>query len=172
MNAAQPDIVLATVTNAVQPGDIVLATGTSFYDSLIQRGTHSKWNHVGVVETVSPTFVIILEMTSAGCTRTILSRSAPNWSFRDTGKTPAERIDGLRWAQLVYSRHARYGWLDILMIALRIVLPWWSLTVADGRMFCSQYACGMLAHAGDDTFNVDAFVSPGDMDKAFPVEVV
>ncbi|HEV7236668.1 MAG TPA: hypothetical protein VGN15_10835, partial [Ktedonobacteraceae bacterium] len=154
-----------------QPGDIVLTKGTSLYDRLIQFGTHSQWNHVGVVESVSPKSVSILEMTSEGCTRSVLSRPTANWSFRDVGKTAAERADGLRWAEMVYSRHISYGWFDILMILLRIVLPWWSLTVADGKMFCSQFACGMLAHAGDDTFNVDEFVSPGDMDKAFPIEV-
>lgn len=151
-----------------QSADIALCTGSSMFDKGIQFFTHSKWNHVALVEQVLPAQITILEMTGQGCCRTVLPRPVPpEWQLRSTHLDDEQRQDALHWARHVFDQHTRYGWIDIMAILLHILLPNSFLAVSDGRYFCSQFCAIALAHGGA-ILDYPEYDSPATLDQMYP----
>jgi hypothetical protein len=159
----------------MQPGDVVLVSGTSFWSRLIQVGQrlrihgddvrYTRWNHAALV--VSPAGDIIEALSQGVEQRSLAVYARVPYTVVDTGLADLDRQEAVRFAQSCLGE--RYGWWTIVSIALALLTGTkFSFGVA-GECICSGLVAKSLER-GQAIFARDsANIAPADLAKMFRV---
>jgi len=167
-----------------QVGDVILThNATSFISKLIRFGQRLRYrgdksgyawyNHVAVV--VSPDGDLI-EALGRGIVKTHASRyDTEFYSYIDVGLNESDRTAVGQYAQRVSDLNSRYGYVQIVAIAISLLTNSKLQFAVQGQNICSGFAAEAL-RAGGYWFEYkgkiasSSFVTPADFAHAFGSE--
>lgn len=143
------------------PGDFLVSHDGDVIDRLIQFGTRSHWNHAALIIDADGT---VIEALSTG----LAESPASKYASRDTyhvavALSEEDRREVVAFARSMLSRHARYGWLQIAAIVLRLLTGGRLVLKIDGTFICSELVARALGQGGVIWTRDPALMSPADL---------
>jgi uncharacterized protein YycO len=151
-----------------QVGDYLVVKTNGIAAKLIRLGTLSRWNHAAIVVSVDGDVPLIVEARPTGVALKPINQYTSVAFNQHEELTPKQRQDIVEHANKQVGKP--YGFLDILIIALRILglrLPpvkLWTRIAKHQGYICSELVAECYQKAGMALSDKDAcLVTPGDL---------
>jgi hypothetical protein len=134
------------------PGDFILthrralpSRVIAFGQTLRFRGARRPFAHYTHAAFIAGADGTLLEALGAGITRTSLERYRDvEYHLVQPDASPAERLNMVRYAEAMWRRHTRYGWVEILSLGLQLLTGARLALTTDGHMICSGFVATAL----------------------------
>lgn len=147
------------------PADFIVTHGSGVFDRLIQAFTRSTWNHAALIVAADGT---IVEALGSGIKQGNISKyHAKDFFLVRVELSDEDRAQVCAYAAIMNDRHAKYGYLTIAAIALRIVTKLRLVIKIDGTMICSEFVAQSLAQGGHIWDKDTALITPADLYNTF-----
>jgi uncharacterized protein YycO len=149
----------------MQAGDFFLFHGSDPESRIIQFGTHSHWNHCGLITSTTGD---TLEALSDGVrSETITRFNARDYVVVDSGLTDTQRAAVCAAAALDIGE--LYDWLDIVGIGIDTLTRTRFVMGTDKHVICSAFVAACYATVGKTPPEDARLVSPGALAQWFSV---
>jgi hypothetical protein len=158
-----------------QPGDFLLVRGHSFYSRLIMFGERLRvhggdrrftWcSHAALV--ISPAGDMA-EMLGRGAVRSSAAKyAADDYYLVRVDANPADIEHVLAFAGWVLAHRARYGWLDVVSIAITMLTGAKFAFFIDGEYICSGFVARAMERTGAIFSRDPVHITPADLAKYY-----
>ena len=149
----------------LKPGNFIVTTGGGFIDRLIQFSTMSKWNHAALVIDSKGT---VIDVIGTGIRKLPLSTFSQNdYHIVNVEMSDEDRKQVVAYAAFMLKKHAKYGFVTIASIVLKILTHSRLVIKLDGTLICSEFVANALAEGGVIWDKDTSLITPADLYNKF-----